>query len=220
MPHTLPSQNITPAEALQRLKEGNFRFINNISNRPDYLGQVEETKDAQAPFAAILSCMDSRTSAELIFDQGLGDIFSIRIAGNVVTNSILGSLEYATAAASAKLIVVLGHTGCGAIKGACDDVQLGHLTGLLARIRPAVELERSVKESRDSSNPAFVQKVCEINVRHSVAQILEQSPVILKLVAEGKLMIAGAIYDVATGLARFGDEASHIYSPQLAGAAI
>ena len=195
-----------PAEALQLLKEGNFRFVNNLKEHHDLLQQVNATKDNQWPFAAILSCMDSRTSAELIFDLGLGDIFSIRIAGNVVTDSILGSLEYTTAVAGAKLIVVLGHSGCGAIRGACDDLKMGHLTGLLARIRPLVEQEQSVVENRNSSNPEFVQKVAYLNVYHSVSQIMERSPVIAKLVAEGKLMIVGGMYDVATGMVVFYDD--------------
>jgi carbonic anhydrase len=159
--------------------------MNNLHQHRDLLEQVNATKDGQWPFAAVLSCMDSRSPAEIIFDQGLGDIFSIRIAGNVITNSILGSLEYATAVAGSKLILVLGHTGCGAIMGACDNLSLGHLTGLLARIRPAVELEQTIKADRNSKNPDFVLKVTQLNVQHSVNQILSQSEVIRNLVAEG-----------------------------------
>src|SRR6478609_11021211 len=149
----------TPSDALQLLKEGNFRFINGMMQHRDLLDEVTHTKDEQKPFAAIVSCMDSRTSGELVFDQGLGDIFSIRIAGNVVTNYILGSLEYATAVAGSNLILVLGHTNCGAIKGACDNVAFGHLTALLAGIHPAVEMENSVTENRNGHNDEFVQKV-------------------------------------------------------------
>lgn len=195
--------NITPDGALAFLKDGNFRFINNLKLNRDLLEQVNNTRDGQWPFAAILSCMDSRTSAELIFDLGLGDIFSIRIAGNIISEGVLGSLEYATAVAGSKLIVVLGHTGCGAIKGACDDVRMGNLTGLLERIKPAVEMESTEQHDRTSNNPGFVNKVTKLNVRHSVQQILDQSDIIRDLVAQGKVGIASAIYDVATGQVTF-----------------
>ncbi len=201
-----PTDSMTPADALHLLKEGNFRFFNNLSYNRDHLVRVNETKDAQFPFAAILSCMDSRAPAEMIFDQGLGDIFSIRIAGNIISPGILGSLEYATAVAGSKLIVVMGHTNCGAIKGACDDVQLGNLTSLLAHIRPAVELEHTITEERNSKNTDFVQKVTALNVRHSVESILAESKVIRDLVTAGKVSIVAAIYDVATGKVRFSDE--------------
>jgi len=204
MPNSL--KKYTPAEALQVLKEGNFRFLNNMRYNRDLLERVNETKDGQFPFAAVLSCMDSRAPAEIIFDQGLGDIFSIRIAGNIISPGILGSLEYATAVAGSKLIVVLGHTSCGAIKGACDNVELGNLTSLLAHIRPAVELERTVTHDRTSSNPEFVQKVTELNVRHSVESILAESKVIRDLVASGEVALVSAIYDVATGRVRFSDD--------------
>lgn len=199
-------QDMTPADALQLLKEGNFRFLNNMRYNRDLLERVHQTKDGQFPFAAILSCMDSRAPAEIIFDQGLGDIFSVRIAGNIISVGILGSLEYATAVAGSKLILVLGHTGCGAIKGACDDVQLGNLTSLLAHIRPAVELERTVTENRNSENVDFVQKVTELNVRHSVESILRESKVIRDLVNSGKVALVPAIYDVATGRVRFSED--------------
>jgi len=169
----------------------------------DLLNEVTHTKDGQKPFAAILSCMDSRTSGELVFDQGLGDIFSIRIAGNVVTNYIVGSLEYATAAAGSSLILVLGHTNCGAIKGACDGIELGHLTSLLAEIRPAVSMERTVTENRDSTNDEFVQKVALLNVRNSVDQIIARSEIIAEQVRQGKVGIVPAIYDVSTGQVKF-----------------
>ena len=197
---------MTPAEALQLLKEGNFRFLNNLSYRRDLLGRVNETKDGQTPFAAVLSCMDSRAPAEIIFDQGLGDIFSIRIAGNIISPGILGSLEYATAVAGSKLILVLGHTNCGAIKGACDNVQLGNLTSLLAHIRPAVELEKTVTHDRTSHNATFVHKVTKLNVQHSAEQMLAESLVIRGLVQEGKIAIASAVYDVATGKVQFLNE--------------
>jgi len=193
----------TPAEALQKLKEGNFRFINNMLVNKDLLFRVIETKDGQAPFAAILSCMDSRVSAELVFDQGLGDIFSIRIAGNIVSNGILGSLEYATAVAGAKLILVLGHTNCGAVKGACDHVELGHLSELLGNIKPALEQETATIHDRTSNNAEFVYAVTKLNVEHSVKEILERSSIIKQLADEGKVAVVPAIYDVATGKVTF-----------------
>ncbi len=199
-------QDLTPQGALKRLKEGNFRFVNNLKLNRDLLEQVNDTKNDQWPFAAILSCMDSRTSAELIFDQGLGDIFSIRIAGNVITPGTLGSLEYATAVAGSRLILVLGHTGCGAVKGACDDVRFGNLTSLLQKIRPSVEAENTVMQGRDSNNPEFVAAVARLNVHNSVNQILKHSEVIRELIAQQKVAIVPAMYDVATGYVSFFDE--------------
>ena len=196
-------QSITPSMALQILKDGNHRFINNLKVNRNLLEQVNETKDGQTPFAAILSCMDSRTSAELIFDQGLGDVFSIRIAGNVISDNVLGSLEYATAVAGSKLIVVLGHSNCGAIKGACDDVKMGYVTTLLDKIKPAIEMEYSTKENRNSSNPEFVQNVSKLNVLHTVQQIIKTSEIINGLVWEGKLGIVPAMYDIANGTVTF-----------------
>lgn len=201
--HDSIPQDITPVAALRRLKEGNFRFINNLKINRDLLEQVNDTKDNQWPFAAILSCMDSRTSAELIFDQGLGDVFSIRIAGNIISNGILGSLEYATAVAKSKLILVLGHTNCGAIKGACDHVQLGNLSSLIEKIAPAVNAENTFLENRTSANNDFVNTVAKINVFNSVAQIMEESEVIRDLVEQGAVGIIPAIYDVTTGLVSF-----------------
>jgi carbonic anhydrase len=202
----------TPDDALQLLKEGNFRFINDMRLHRDLLDEVHHTKDDQRPFAAVLSCMDSRTSGELVFDQGLGDIFSIRIAGNVVTSNILGSLEYACAVAGSVLIVVLGHTNCGAIKGACDNVELGNLTNLLARIKPAVLVEQTETE-RNSNNADFVHKVCMINIRHSVEQIVARSPIIEDLVRKGKVGIMPALYDVSTGYVSFIEDEA--YMPRL-----
>ena len=196
----------TPSDALQLLKEGNFRFINNMRQHRDLLDEVTHTKDGQKPFAAILSCMDSRTSGELVFDQGLGDIFSIRIAGNVVTNYIVGSLEYAAAVAGSSLILVLGHSSCGAVKGACDRVELGHLTSLLAGIQPAVSMEKTVVEDRSSKNDDFVQKVAILNVHNSVEQILQKSDILSGLVKQGKLGIVPAMYDVSTGQVKFMEE--------------
>ena len=212
------TETIKPSEALQLLKEGNFRFINNMRQHRDLLEEVTTTKDEQQPFAAILSCMDSRTSGELVFDQGLGDIFSIRIAGNVVTNYIVGSLEYATTVAGSSLILVLGHTNCGAIKGACDGVELGHLTSLLAGIQPAVSMERTVTENRSSSNAEFVQKVALLNIRNSVEQVIARSELIAAQVREGKVGIVPALYDVATGQVKFMEDEAVM--PAVSGQAI
>ena len=190
--------HLTPQKALDILMEGNKRFVNNLKANRDLLKQVNETSAGQFPFAAVLSCIDSRTSAELIFDQGLGDIFSIRIAGNCVNEDILGSMEFACKVAGSKLILVLGHTKCGAIKGACDDVRMGNLTALLNKIRPAVD-DTTTKGERNSSNDAFVEDVALRNVQLAVQQIPERSPIIKEMVAKGDLMITGALYDVSTG---------------------
>jgi carbonic anhydrase len=207
MPHrNFNTELMTPADALQRLKEGNFRFLNNLMENRNLLEQVNETKEGQKPFATILSCMDSRTSAEMIFDQGLGDIFSIRVAGNVISTDVLGSLEYSTQVAGAKLIVVLGHSGCGAIKGACDNAKLGNLTSLLAKIQPAVMMAHKAPGERNSENAAFVDEVADLNVRYNVQQMMQQSDVIHALVEEGKLGIVPAMYDVRTGKVNFCDD--------------
>lgn len=194
---------ITPQGALEILKLGNERFVKNLKVNRNLLEQVNDTREGQWPFAAIVSCMDSRTSAELIFDQGLGDIFSIRVAGNVINEDILGSLEYATQVAGSKLIMVLGHTRCGAIKGACDQVQLGHLSKLLSKIEPAIEVEKEIRHNRTSANTEFVEKVAELNVRRNVREILEQSQLIRQQIDEGKIGLIGAMYDVTSGKVKF-----------------
>jgi carbonic anhydrase len=192
---------LTPADALKILQDGNARFCSNQQADRNLLQQVNETRDGQWPFAAILSCIDSRTSAELLFDQGLGDIFSIRIAGNFLNDDILGSLEFACAAAGAKLIVVLGHSKCGAIRGACDGVELGHLTGLLQKIRPAVDAvaERHGPDSGGANDEDFVQAVMLENVRRTVAGIPERSDVLRDLQTKGAIDIVGAVYDITSG---------------------
>lgn len=195
-------EKLTPAKALEILIEGNKRFVNNLKANRDLLKQVNETSEGQHPFAIILSCIDSRTSAELIFDQGLGDVFSVRIAGNCVNEDILGSMEFACKFAGAKLIVVLGHTRCGAVKGACDDVRIGNLTTLLNKIRPAVD-DTHVPGERNSTNPDFVEAVAERNVQLAVEQITERSPVLKEMVAAGSVGIVGGIYDVSTGSVAF-----------------
>ena len=194
---------ITPSMALDLLKEGNKRFINNLKINRNLLQQANDTSDGQHPFAVILSCIDSRTSAELIFDQGLGDIFSVRIAGNIVNDDILGSMEFGCKVAGAKIIVVLGHTKCGAIKGACDNVTLGNLTGLLAKIKPAVDLEVATSTNRDSSNSSFVENVAELNVSLSVKNILLKSAIISEMVKNEEITIVGGVHDISTGEVKF-----------------
>lgn len=196
-------QQITPEIALDILKEGNKRFVGNLKVNRNLLQQVNETTEGQWPFAVILSCIDSRTSAELIFDQGLGDVFSIRIAGNIVNEDILGSMEFACKLAGSKVIVVLGHTRCGAVKGACDGAQMGHLTTLLSKLQPAVDEEATTTDNRTASNPQFVENVAEINVRRNVHEVLHRSAILRELVAEGQIGIVGAMYDVRTGVVDF-----------------
>jgi len=195
-------QALTPDNALALLKAGNTRFVSNLKINRNLLQQVNETRDGQFPFAAILSCIDSRAPAELIFDQGLGDIFSIRIAGNFINEDILGSMEFACKIAGSKLIVVLGHTDCGAIKGVCDGVELGHLTQMLAKIRPAADKVTDI-DIRNSSNLSFVNKVVHQNVELALQEITKRSSVLRELVSEGNLKIIGAIYDIETGEVKF-----------------
>ncbi|MFZ1749205.1 MAG: carbonic anhydrase family protein, partial [Saprospiraceae bacterium] len=176
---------ISPSKALDLLVEGNKRFVSNLKFNRNLLQQANETSDGQHPFAVVLSCIDSRTSAELILDQGLGDIFSVRIAGNIINEDILGSMEFATKVAGSKIIVVLGHTKCGAVKGACDHVEMGNLTALLSKIRPAVEDEITVKENRNSGNEEFVEKVAMINVKRTIRAIKERSPILKEMIEQG-----------------------------------
>lgn len=198
--HNRESQaNMTPKKALEYLREGNKRFMNNLMSNKDLLQQANETVNGQWPFATILSCIDSRTSAELIFDQGLGDIFSVRIAGNIVNTDILGSMEFACKVAGSKLIVVLGHTKCGAVKGACDHVEMGNLTELLSKIQPAVYEEKVTTNERNSNNSAFVENVSEINVKRSVKNILERSSILKQMFDNGEIGIVGAMHNLETG---------------------
>lgn len=211
--HTKETQtNLTPRTALEILKEGNGRFIKNLKAQRDLLGQANDTRDGQWPFAIILSCIDSRTSAELIFDQGLGDIFSVRIAGNIVNTDILGSMEFACKVAGSKLIVVLGHTKCGAVKGACDHVEMGNLTELLSKIQPAVysESETTNNEKRNSKNGKFVENVAAINVKRSVKNIIERSFILEQMVENGEIGVIGAMYNIETGKVEFYKEVEFI----------
>ena len=194
---------ITPVQALELLKEGNKRFVNNLKVNRNLLQQANETSDGQHPFAVILSCIDSRTSAELIFDQGLGDIFSVRIAGNIINEDILGSMEFACKAAGSKFIVVLGHTKCGAVKGACDHVEMGNLTALLSKIQPAVYDEKTEIENRNSTNDNFVEKVALINIKRTVQAIMERSTILKEMIEKGEIGIVGGTHDITTGEVSF-----------------
>lgn len=196
-------QAITPKQAIELLKEGNKRFVNNLKINRNLLQQANETSDGQHPFAVILSCIDSRTSAELIFDQGLGDVFSVRIAGNILNEDILGSMEFACKVAGSKVIVVLGHTKCGAVKGACDHVEMGNLTSLLSKIRPAVDEETSTKENRNSKNSEFVEHVASINVKRTVNSIMQRSTILKEMIDNGEIGIIGGMHDISTGEVEF-----------------
>jgi len=193
--------NLTPYAAYDVLREGNKRFVNNLKINRNLLQQLNETASQQYPFAVVLSCMDSRTSVELIFDQGIGDIFSIRIAGNVVNDDVLGSMEYACKVVGSKLIVVMGHTRCGAIKGACEKVQMGNLTGLLDKIKPAIE--KTTPKYKDLCTSEHVEEVSKVNVTHGLEEILERSSIIRTLYEEGKIGLVGAMYSVETGMVNF-----------------
>ena len=192
-------EGVTPKQVLERLKAGNERFANGYMTARNFDEQVKATAAGQFPLASIVSCIDSRAPAEIVFDQGIGDLFNARVAGNIINDDILGSLEFASKVAGSRLVVVLGHTSCGAIKGACDNVQLGHLTGLLARIIPAVKGVETRDADRSSKNYAFVEKVAERNVRMSVQEIRDTSPILKDMEDEGEIMIVGAMYDVASG---------------------
>jgi len=194
---------ISPEVALNLLKEGNERFINGDTINRDLSEQIQDTANGQYPYAVILSCIDSRVPAEMIFDQGIGDIFNVRIAGNFVNTDILGSLEFACKVAGSKLIVVLGHTSCGAVKGACDNVELGNLTEMLNQLMPAVNSVKDVNLNRTSSNAEFVQKVADANVRLTMENILAESPLLSEMIENKEIALVGAMYDVSSGRVNF-----------------
>lgn len=204
---TLDAQRaLTPDNVLALLKEGNERFVNNLKFNRNLLEQVNDTRHGQFPIAITLSCMDSRTSVELIFDQGLGDVFSVRIAGNIVNDDILGSMEYACKVVGSKLILVLGHSHCGAIKGACAAVELDHLTGLLTKIKPAINaVSAQIPPPCDHASHDFIEAVAHKNVELTVSQIKQQSPLLNALSETGELAIVGGLYDVETGRVQFFD---------------
>lgn len=198
--HNIEDQkSLTPSLALSFLIEGNQRFVNNLKANRNLLEQVNETKNGQFPFAVILSCIDSRTSAELIFDQGLGDIFSVRVAGNVINEDVLGSMEFSCKLAGSKLIVVLGHSKCGAITGACKEVKLGHLTNLLEKVNPSIEYVKENHTSIDLSSIEGINLVAAQHVEHTIGEILDKSQVLRDMYEKGEIGILGAFYNVETG---------------------
>jgi carbonic anhydrase len=195
---------ITPAKALQMLKEGNQRFLENKQENRNLHEQVEATQTGQYPYAVVLSCIDSRVPVEVVFDQGIGDIFTARVAGNFVNTDILGSVEYGCKVAGSKLVVVLGHTSCGAIKGACDDVRLGNITSMLSKLKPAVEGVKTAEGvDRSSANGDFVSRVVYKNVELTVAQMKAQSAVLSEMVDNEEIEIVGAVYDIKSGKVTF-----------------
>jgi carbonic anhydrase len=219
--------DMTPEQAIARLKLGNVRFLNNLQQPRDPHEDLQRAKDRPWPFAAIVACMDSRVSTEMIFDLGIGDMFSLRMAGNVVTDGIIGSLEYAAGVVGTRLIVIMAHSNCGAVKAACDSVELGLLTTLLDQIQPAVRLGRAGLGLRSSQNPEYVQDVAEKNAQLMAEGIPARSPLLAQLVEEGVLGIVAATYDVATGRVRFlgkydaeREEAGAIAEAQMAEAAL
>ena len=194
---------LTPTAAIEVLRKGNERFLNNLRANRNLLQQVNDTRDGQHPLAIVLSCIDSRTSAELVFDQGLGDIFSCRIAGNVLNDDILGSMEFACKVAGAKAIVVLGHTKCGAIMGACDGVRMGNLTGLLEKVDEAIHLETETLADRTAQNPTYVNRVAELNVLLVKRQVMERSVLLADMVRQSEIALVGGMYDVDSGAVEF-----------------
>lgn len=190
-------EKLTPQEALTVLKEGNERFVNNLKRQQNLLDLVNETSSGQFPFAAVLSCIDSRVPVEVVFDQGIGDMFSARVAGNIVNEDILGSLEYGCAVAGSKVVVVLGHTKCGAVTSACQHVEMGNITALLSKVQPAIKAVEAAKGTVE------VEDVAIENIHHSIREIKAKSSILADLEKEGKLIIVGAIYNVDNGEVTF-----------------
>jgi carbonic anhydrase len=196
---------ITPDQALQRLKDGNQRFVSGQSLRRDYPAQVKASASGQYPFAVVLSCIDSRSAPEIVFDQGIGDLFVARVAGNYATADIIGSIEFTTKILGAKLVVVMGHTECGAIKGACDGVQMGNITTVMRALQPAVDDVKDAQGDRTSKNKQFVLLVTEANIRRTVAKLRQESPILTDMEQSGQIKIIGALHDISTGQVTFFD---------------
>ncbi|NCW64065.1 MAG: carbonic anhydrase [Betaproteobacteria bacterium] len=194
---------MTPQQAIEILQQGNERFVNNVKRQHDMLSVRDELKDKQHPFASILSCSDSRTTVELIFDQNLGDIFSVRLAGNVASTLAIGSLEFSTEYLGSKLVVVMGHSNCGAVKAACDHFKGGNIGEIINMIDPAVSLETTVSSDRNSSNTSFVDKVCWHNVHEQINNIKQHSKIINQMVIDNQIALVGAVYDLASGSVLF-----------------
>jgi carbonic anhydrase len=203
----LDRDKMTPQEALDILIDGNHRFANNLTANKDLHNLVMMTKDKQHPFVSMLSCSDSRAPVEMVFDQALGDVFSVRLAGNIASDKAIGSLEFGCKYLGSKLIVVLGHTGCGAVKAACDNFKDGHIGEITNLIKPAVRLEKSILEQRDSSNAEFVAKVCELSVQVQMDEIMHSSEILQDMLANKQIAIVGGIYDLASGEVHFMDNA-------------
>ncbi len=196
---------MTPDEALDQLKKGNDRFVSGHPFARNLPAEVKATASGQYPFAVVLSCLDSRQPVEMVFDQGIGDLFSARVAGNVLNDDILGSMEFACKVSGAKLIAVVGHSNCGAIKGAIDDVDLGNLTGLLTKIKPAIDAVPATVQPRNSKNYSFVDQVSEANVRLVLKEIPERSPILREMIDKGEIKLVGGMYDLTTGKVQFYD---------------
>jgi carbonic anhydrase len=201
--------HLTPRQALDILIEGNQRFKNNVLREHDMLRVRDETVDKQHPFASVLSCSDSRTTVELIFDQNLGDIFSVRLAGNIASIKAIGSLEFSCKYLGSKLVVVMGHSSCGAIKAACDHYKGGNIGEIIELIDPAVSLEKTITDKRDSSNDAFVERVCFHNVEVQMERILKRSPLLTEMIDRKEIGLIGAVYNLASGEVEF--DQNHTY---------
>lgn len=199
-------ESLTPQIALEFLKEGNARFCNSLSYNRDFMQSITETAEGQWPFTAVLSCSDSRVATELIFDQGLGDVFSIRLAGNIASQQAIASMEYTCKVLGSKLVVVLGHTGCGAVKAACDGVEMGHLGSLTEMIQPAIDSETKTLENRVSGNKEFMDNVLHNNVHHQIETIVSESLIIREMLEKHEIGVIGGIYDISTGCVEFFDE--------------
>ena len=202
--------HLTPRQALDILIEGNQRFKNNVLREHDMLRVRDETVDKQHPFASVLSCSDSRTTVELIFDQNLGDIFSVRLAGNIASIKAIGSLEFSCKYLGSKLVVVMGHTNCGAIKAACDHYKGGNIGEIIELIDPAVLLENTIIDKRDSSNDAFVERVCFHNVEVQMERILKRSPLLTEMIEKKEIGLVGAVYNQASGEVEFDQNHIHL----------
>ena len=199
----LDRDKMSPQEALDVLVEGNHRFVNNLIANKDMQSLVQIIKDRQHPFASFLSCSDSRAPVELLFDQALGDIFSVRLAGNIASDKAIGSLEFSTKYLDSKLVVVLGHSDCGAVKAACDNFRDGHIGEIINMIRPALRHEKTVTENRDSSNVEFIHKICALNVKMQMDEIIHSSDIIQDMLTAKQIGIVGGIYDLNTGEVSF-----------------
>lgn len=204
----LDRDKLTPQEALEILVEGNERFTNEIETHKDFKSLINLTKNQQHPFVSVLSCSDSRAPVELLFDQALGDVFSVRLAGNIASDEGIGSLEFGSKYLGAKLIVVMGHTSCGGVKAACDDFKDGHIGEIVNMIKPSIRYEKTVKgaDQRTSKNADFVQKVCDLNVKYQIESILRCSDILEGMTQAKEIGIIGAVYDLSTGKVRFMEE--------------